>query len=63
MTELYAGPIIQPFGIVDTNADPTDITYPVPMNDDAIKALQLVADYIQSTVEAGKAKMKKPFTA
>lgn len=47
-------------GIVDTNADPTGITYPVPMNDDAIKALQLVADYIQSAVSAGKAKSAKP---
>jgi small subunit ribosomal protein S2 len=47
-------------GIVDTNADPTDITYPIPMNDDAIKALQLVADYMESAVSAGKAKATKP---
>jgi len=47
-------------GIVDSNADPTDITYPIPMNDDAIKALQLVADYMKSAVEAGKAKATKP---
>lgn len=47
-------------GIVDTNADPTDITYPIPMNDDAIKALQLVADYMGSAVSAGKAKATKP---
>jgi len=46
-------------GIVDSNADPTGITYPIPMNDDAIKALQLVADYIQSAVAAGKAKSAK----
>lgn len=45
--------------IVDTNADPTDITYPVPANDDAIKALQLYADYFKSAVETGKAKTKK----
>jgi len=47
-------------GVVDSNADPTDITYPVPMNDDAIKALQLFADYMQAAVEAGKAKAVKP---
>lgn len=47
-------------GIVDTNADPSNITYPIPMNDDAIKALQLAADYMQSAVEAGKAKSAKP---
>ncbi len=47
-------------GIVDTNSDPTGITYPVPMNDDAIKALQLFADYVESAVSAGKAKSAKP---
>jgi small subunit ribosomal protein S2 len=47
-------------GIVDSNADPTDITYPIPMNDDAIKALQLVADYMASAVTTGKAKATKP---
>ncbi len=47
-------------GIVDSNADPTDITYPIPMNDDAIKALQLFADYCASAVNTGKAKAVKP---
>ena len=46
--------------LVDTNADPTGITYPIPCNDDAIKALQLVASYMKSAVEAGKAKSVKP---
>lgn len=46
--------------LVDTNADPTGITYPVPCNDDAIKTIQLVADYIQKAVEAGRAKAAKP---
>ena len=46
-------------GIVDTNADPTDITYPVPMNDDAIKALQLFADYVGAAVTSGKSKSKQ----
>lgn len=44
--------------LVDTNADPTQATYPVPCNDDAIKTLQLVADYMRAAVEAGKAKTK-----
>lgn len=46
--------------LVDTNADPTDVTYPIPCNDDAIKALQLMADYFASAVETGKAKVKTP---
>lgn len=46
--------------LVDTNADPTVATYPIPCNDDAIKALQLIAGYMKQAVEAGKAKAKKP---
>jgi small subunit ribosomal protein S2 len=44
--------------IVDTNADPSLVTYPIPANDDAIKTIQLVADYVQSAIETGKAKAK-----
>ncbi len=39
--------------LADTNADPTKVEYPIPCNDDAIKALQLVADYFQSAIAAG----------
>lgn len=45
-------------GICDSNADPTDIDYPIPANDDAIKALQLYADYFKAAIDAGKAKAK-----
>jgi small subunit ribosomal protein S2 len=44
--------------VVDTNADPTGIKYPIPANDDAIKAIQLIVDYVQAAIEAGKAKAK-----
>lgn len=47
--------------IVDTNADPTDIDYPIPANDDAIKTIQLITDYVQAAVETGKAKQAKKF--
>lgn len=30
------------FGIVDTNADPDDLDYPIPGNDDAVRAINLV---------------------
>lgn len=46
--------------ICDTNSNPADITYPIPSNDDAIKTLQLIADYVKAAVEAGKAKAAKP---
>lgn len=42
--------------LVDTNADPTLVDYAIPCNDDAIKAIQLVADYLQTAIEAGKGK-------
>ncbi len=45
--------------LVDTNADPSNVTYPVPCNDDAIKTMQLVADYLEKAIEAGKSKVKK----
>ena len=48
--------------LVDTNADPTVATYPVPSNDDAIKTLQLIADYMRQAVTQGKAKIKQPET-
>lgn len=44
--------------LADTNADPSQVTYPVPCNDDAIKALQLVADYVKKAIEAGQAKQQ-----
>ncbi len=46
-------------GIVDTNADPTLIDYPIPANDDAIKTIQLISDYIQQAIETGKSKHDK----
>jgi small subunit ribosomal protein S2 len=45
--------------IVDTNADPTDIDFPIPANDDAIKAIQLIVDYVKQAIEEGKAKNAK----
>jgi small subunit ribosomal protein S2 len=46
-------------GIVDTNADPTLIDYPIPANDDAIKTIQLISDYVQQAIEAGKGQHAK----
>ncbi|HSX45439.1 MAG TPA: 30S ribosomal protein S2 [Candidatus Saccharimonadia bacterium] len=46
--------------IVDTNADPSQITHPIPANDDAIKTIQLIVDYVQKAILAGKASAKKP---
>ena len=45
--------------LVDTNADPSQVAYPIPCNDDAIKTLQLVADYVQAVLVAGAEKHAK----
>lgn len=45
--------------VVDTNADPSQVQYPIPANDDAIKAIQLIADYVQKAIDEGKAKAAK----
>ncbi|MCP5050585.1 MAG: 30S ribosomal protein S2 [bacterium] len=40
-------------GIVDTNANPEDITYPVPGNDDAIRSIKLFASKFGEAVKVG----------
>ena len=38
------------FGIVDTNCDPDDVDYVIPANDDAIRAVKLVAHVMTNAV-------------
>lgn len=45
-------------GIVDTNADPTVIDYPIPGNDDAIKSLIYFTDKIKEAISKKSAKAK-----
>ena len=45
-------------GIVDSNSDPDMIDYPIPMNDDASKALEYVLNLFKEAVLAGKPKSK-----
>ncbi|HEX8763026.1 MAG TPA: 30S ribosomal protein S2 [Candidatus Saccharimonadales bacterium] len=45
--------------LADTNADPSLVDYAIPCNDDAIKSIQLVVDYIKQAVEEGKGKSAK----
>ncbi len=41
-------------GIADTNADPERIDYPIPANDDAIKAVTVITNVIADAAKAGK---------
>jgi len=38
-------------GLCDTNADPTDINYPIPINDDAISSLKLILGTIAKVLK------------
>lgn len=41
-------------GLVDTNADPDEVDFPIPANDDAIRSVALIADVISSAILEGK---------
>ncbi|MHB8053763.1 MAG: 30S ribosomal protein S2 [Candidatus Aminicenantales bacterium] len=40
--------------IVDTNGDPGDLTYPIPGNDDAVRAIELFSGKISEAILDGK---------
>jgi len=40
-------------GMLDTNADPDEVDYPIPANDDAIRSITLVVDVIASGILDG----------
>ncbi len=44
--------------IVDTNANPDVADYIIPANDDAIKGVQLIADYVKQAIAEGVAARK-----
>jgi small subunit ribosomal protein S2 len=49
-------------GIVDSNADPDGVEYPIPMNDDASKAIDYVLGLVKDAITRG-AKKQKPVVA
>jgi small subunit ribosomal protein S2 len=44
-------------GILDTNADPERIAYPIPGNDDAIRAIRLITAFIADAILDARASM------
>lgn len=44
--------------ITDSNANPDKIDYVIPANDDAIKSIQLITDYVKEAVAEGIAQRK-----
>lgn len=49
---------IKVVGIVDSNADPDFVDYPIPMNDDAVGAIKLVVDALADAVAVGRKQFK-----
>ncbi len=41
---------IPTFGIVDSNTDPGNIDFPIPANDDSMKTISLVVNYVADTI-------------
>lgn len=44
---------ITTFAMVDTNADPTKVDYPIPANDDATKSISIITNYLMAAVLEG----------
>ena len=47
------------FAIVDTNCDPNEVDYLVPANDDAVKTVEIITNYMADGVIEGDAKLKE----
>ncbi len=45
--------------VVDTNADPSEVDYVIPGNDDAIKGIQTILGYVAAAVSEGKGVSKE----
>jgi small subunit ribosomal protein S2 len=54
-TKLHI-PII---ALADTNANPSQATYAIPANDDAVKTIELIASYLKQAIELGQSKQTK----
>lgn len=46
---------IPTIGIIDTDADPTWVTYPIPANDDSLRCVQVIAGVLGRAGEEGQA--------
>ena len=40
-------------GLVDTNSDPSKVSYPIPGNDDAVKSIRIIVEVISEAVSSG----------
>ncbi len=45
---------VKTIGVVDTNSDPSHLAYPIPCNDDATKAVELVCAVVSQAISEGR---------
>lgn len=49
---------IPTIGVIDTDANPTWVTYPIPANDDSIRCIQVIAGVLGRAGQEGQAKRR-----
>lgn len=47
------------FGMVDTNADPNTVDFPIPANDDSSRSIKLIVTYITECIKEGLEERRK----
>lgn len=47
------------FAIVDTNCDPDEVNYLIPANDDAVKTVEIITQFMADSILEGEAKLKE----
>lgn len=47
------------FAIVDTNCDPDEVDYLIPANDDAVKTVEIITQYMADAVIEGDSQLKE----
>ncbi len=50
---------LKTFGMVDSNADPNLVDFPIPANDDASKSIKIVTDYVTGCIKEGLEERRK----
>jgi len=50
---------IPTIGVIDTDADPTWVTYPIPANDDSLRCIQMIAGVLGKAGQEGQEKRKQ----
>ena len=50
---------IPTFGLIDSNTDPNVVDNPIPANDDSVKCIRLIMDYITESINTNKKSVPK----